>query len=170
MTTAQRLSWNSQSGIIQFVNMGESYTLSGFALFTKCNSNLQIVNQPIVEEMQSILYPSPVGAFSAAIVTTPGSEDMTLTIGNPIAAGERAIIMASPRNLQPGRKIPDTAMRVIAILDNTFVSGGSIMTEYLAKFGTMPATGQQAKFSIKKVATASGYEGLEFTDIAVGTV
>jgi hypothetical protein len=157
LTDAERGTWANE-------------TSSGFQLYVQLNSNLQVIGEPTIDNNPIVSHPSSVIGFEAAIVTTPGSEDVTITIPTAIGANEKMLVFASEPNKKPGRKIPYKALRLIAVLDNTFVSGGTVKTAYVNKFGAMPATGQKALFAGQKVVKTNGYKSSLMPSLAIGAV
>ena len=166
LTDAQRTIWDNRA--IDYPFSGKTY--SGFTFFMKLNRNLQDIGQAILLDVpQRLAETIGISTFTVDIVTTSGTEDIKLNISPAIGTSEKMKIFATAP-LAEGKKIKESQYREIGTLDHTFVSGGSIKTQYMAKFQEMPITGVKASFRVQKVATASGLAGAKFYATSVGSV
>ena len=106
--------------------------------------------------------------FSANIVTTPGAETININFDTPILPLTKVKLYATPP-LGKRQNSVNNRYRLIKILDHTFISGNDIKNDYIAAFGTTPATGKRAFFAIEPVVFTSGRTGARLTTSAVGT-
>jgi hypothetical protein len=171
LTNDQRDAWNRRAGMApKLVSFGETSTYNGRALFIHLNRNLQEISEALIANPPELAPVETFDDFEVSIVTTPGSEDITLTILPAINADTKVIVQATPA-LTPGiTYVNPNWYRKIAVLDNTFVSGGSIMTEYLSIFKEMPKTGERVGFRMKAVARISGKDEYPMPYVATATV
>jgi hypothetical protein len=169
LTDAQRTVWDNRAKDYPITKGGMSYVLSGFMFFMLQNGNLQIIGEPIFEDSPRLTAPQTFDTFSVVIDDTPGTEDITLNLSPAIASGTKVQVIAS-RILLPGRKAQEKDMRHIGTLDHTFVSGGSIKSMFVAKYGEMPIVGDKVCFRIKATNIADGNTGLPMSYTAIGTV
>jgi hypothetical protein len=137
----------------------------------KLNRNLQDIGQPFYQNISrnTLITPADLNCSSVAINTTPGTEDITLTLPAALYTSTMGIVYATPvlkSSCQPNWK----QLRAIMTIDNTFVTPGSIKTQYLAKFATMPATGDLVGFCVRPVNTTSGMANSKVYLTAVGVI
>ncbi|MBP7497227.1 MAG: hypothetical protein KA792_06160 [Bacteroidales bacterium] len=135
---------------------GDTYFLTGALLFTSFNRNLQEIGESVIEDAPPLEAVQAFESFSVDIVTTPGSEDITLNISPAIASGTKLIVYATPVVSSGVMSANKSLYRKITVLDNTFISGGSIENDYISVFGGSPRTGEKAFFSVRPIAKASG--------------
>ena len=171
LTFAQRAAFNSIASGMEYVKKGLTYTLTGFNLFVKLNRNLQDIGQPFYKDItrKTMVTPPDMSGSEVSIVTTPGSEDIKLFIPAALDADTMAIVYASPvlkSSCKPNWKL----LRIIMVIDSTFISGGSIKTQYLAEFGTLPGTGELVGFGIMPVNTTCGLSNNKIYMDAIGTI
>jgi hypothetical protein len=151
-------------------SLGHTYYLSGFQIYMRLNRNLQACNSATITTPlginQNII--SPFLSFSFDIITSPGSEDMKFNFSEAIPADQKVIIESTgPTSL--GIYYP-TNFKKFTVLDSTFITGASVMTDYVNKFGSFPITGDKVWFRYWKVGCFSGFLcGKNFT-YAIGTV
>ena len=169
LTDGQRQVWKDRAAENPVFKKGVSYILSAMIFFIKLNRNLQAIGEAVVTDCPRINYPGSLSTFSVDIVTTPGTEDIKLNCSPAIPTVTKVLVMATPVT-KASRALQMSKMRVIGVLDHTFVSGGSIKTQFLAKYGAMPATGDKVYFAIKPVSIACGAAALEQTTVSIGAV
>ncbi|MBP7496228.1 MAG: hypothetical protein KA792_01005 [Bacteroidales bacterium] len=167
LTEGQRTKWDNLAKDYPIVRKGMSHYLSGFLFFLMLNSNLQIIGESIVEDSHRLDAPQAFESFSVDVVCTPGSEDMNMNVSPAISSGSKIQVYAS-KVLKPGRKAQAKEMRLITVLDHSFISGNSIKDAYIAKFGGMPSTGEKAAFWIKATNITDGYTSLPYTCVSFG--
>ena len=166
-----RVAWNRNAGIAAGgSSFGESFKYSGRALFTRLNRNLQEIGEAIIT-IPPVLDPvEEFTSFYVNAVTTPGTEDMKVNLSPAINTGTKVIIYATPILGRAVTYVKPSWYRKVAVLDHTFVSGGSIKTEYLSIFKMLPGTGQRVAFKMKAVDITSGKDTYPMSDVATGTV
>ena len=171
LTDAQRIAYNNISATIEYVKKGQTYTLPGFNFFMKLNRNLQDIGEPFCEDISedSLVSPPTMIGSSVDIVTTPGTEDIKLFIPAALDAKTKGIVSATPP-LKSSCKTNWMRLRAIMTIDGTFVNGGSIKTQYLAKFGTLPNTGNKVGFAVMPVDIGCGMENSKVYMLSVGTI
>ena len=168
LSNSQMLLWQSLAQNHPQTVRGKTTVLTSFLMFMKLNRNLQEIDETPIVDAPPYDEPQIFDSFSVDIVTTPGSEDITLNISPAIASGTKIKVFAT-RVLKPGVRFVDGNFRKIAVLDSTFISGGSIEAAYIAKFGGSPRTGEKAAFRIVAVSKASGFAGSSMQTISVAT-
>lgn len=167
LTDAQRTAWNGAVQDYASTDIfGDLKNPSGFNLFQKLNNNL--VN---IGESSLLLPPTPqevqgFTAVSLAVVT--GTPAVTLTFAPAIAATEK-IKMFATAPLSPGISFVKSEFRQVAILDSTDTSPAVITTEYIAKYGSVGATGQKIFVKLVPVSVASGQDGIGIIASAIST-
>ena len=171
LTDVQRTSYNDISATIEYVKNGVTYTLPGFSLFVKLNRNLQDIGSPFYQDINrdTLISPPDMNGSTVTVVTTPGSEDIKLFIPATLNANTKALIYASPI-LESSRKPNWKRLRIIGTIDGTFVSGGSIKTQYLARFGVLPSTGNKIAFAVMPVNITCGMNNSKVYITTVGTI
>ena len=171
LTYAQRSAFNSIAGTIEYIKKGLTYTLTGYNLFVKLNRNLQAIGQPFYQDItrSGMVTPPDLSGSTVDVITTSGTEDIKLFIPATLDADTMAIVYASPvlkSSCKPNWKL----LRIIMVIDSTFISGGSIKTQYLAEFGTLPGTGELVGFGIMPVNTTCGLSNNKIYMDAIGTI
>ena len=169
LTRNQRSMWRETAKLYPEVRNGKTYVLTGFLFYMKLNRNLQEIGEPINTDVPRIEIPEAFTSFSVDIVTTPGTEDIKLNLSPAIDAQTKMRVYAT-FIVKNGVDFVKGKYCKIAVLDHTFVSGGSIKAEYIAKYGKMPATGEKAFFHIRPTLTASGYDSYPLSCEGVGIV
>lgn len=169
LSTAQYNAWKSLAYSTPYLKKGRSYFLDVLPFFVKCNRNLQIIGEsPISDVPDWDVIPMSFDGFSADIVTTPGSETININFDTPILPMTKVKLYATPP-LGKRQNSINNKYRLIKILDHTFISGDNVKDDYIAAFGSTPATGKKAFFAIEPVVIASGRSGARLTTSAVGT-
>ncbi len=167
---AANTAWNGIAAQYIFTKNAKTYKLSGFSFFIKLNQNLALIGQPaITVAPASILPPASIIPISVNITTTPGTEDIKLFIPAALPASSMAVVRATTV-VKPGTQSKDGNLRNIGTIDSTFISGGSIKSMYLAKYGALPGTGDRVYFEVTPYDTASGWQGAKCTALATGTI
>lgn len=171
LTSAQRTQWDEIASTITYVNKGVTYSLTGFNLFVKLNRNLQDIGSPFYKniERSSLVTPADMNGSYVQISDTPGSEDIKLYIPASLTVSTKAIVCATPV-IKSSRKPNWKSLRIISVIDSTFVTGGTIKADYIAKFGAMPAAGDMVGFSMMPVNTLCGLTNGRVYTTAVGTL
>jgi len=171
LTTAQRSTYNSIAATMEFVKKGVPYTLTGFLLFVKLNRNLQDIGQPFYQDISrsTLITPPDLSGSTVELNTTPGTADITLTLPTVLDVNTMAIVYATPV-LKSSRQPNWKQLRVIGTIDNTFITPGSIKTQYMAEYGVMPATGDLVGFAVMPVNITCGLANNKIYMDAVGAL
>lgn len=171
MTSVQRTAWDNIAPTIEFVKKGVSYTLTGFNLFVKFNRNLQDIGSAFYQNISrsTLVTPPTMDGSYVTVVTTPGSEDIKLFIPASLDVSTKAIVYATPV-LKSSRQPNWKSLRIIDVIDSTFVTGGSIKASYIAEYGAMPKTGDFVGFSIVPVNIVCGQTNSKVYTTAIGTL
>jgi len=168
LSTAQFNAWAQLAASTPYLKKGRSYFLDTLPFFVKCNRNLQLIGEsPISDVPDWDVIPQSFDGFSANIVTTPGTEKININFDTPILPLTKVKLYATPP-LGKRQNSVNNRYRLIKILDHTFISGTDITADYIAAFGTSPATGKKAFFAIEPVVISSGRSGARLTTSAIG--
>ncbi len=169
LTEAQRQNWIAEAQNYPLTKKGRTYTLAGYMYFMMLNRNLQEIDQPVITDCPPIGKPQKFDFFSVNITTTPGTEDIKLFISAPVDAGTK-IKLYSTRHIKPGVYNFSRKLNKIGVIDSTFITGGSIKSLYLAKYGTLPGTGDKVYFAIQPTLVDSGATEIRMTTMSIGTI
>lgn len=161
---------NLASQLIKSNRLGQSYTLTGEQLYIQLNSNLSAIGQPAITTA-----PNPINntvptqlVVGCTADSTPGSEDLTVTFGLPIGAGQSMLIYASKPVSQGIKRAP--SMKIVKVATASFTTNTSIKNEYIAKIGALPQTGEKVFISFKMIDNNTGFYGGVNTASAIATV
>ena len=157
-----REAWNASVGNYPYINrLGDSKTLSGFALHQKLNRNLQIIGEDLVD-----LPPSPASPISVASLTATAEfngtdEEWGMTLGGPYASegadtSTKFVVYATPK-LREGVGNFDNLLREIDVRSATVGDhlNLDVLDAYTAKFG-VPEVGAKYGFKIVGISITSG--------------
>lgn len=171
LTPAQRTLWDSYASGMTYISKGSTYTLTGFLLFVKLNRNLQDIGSAFYKDIDESTLISPAGMNGSYVnvITTPGSEDIKLFIPASLDVNTKAIVCAT-KVLKSSAKPKWNLLRTITVIDSTFVTGGTIKADYIAKFGAMPKTGDLLGFSVMPVNIVCGQTNGKVYTTVVGTL
>ena len=145
--------------------------LTGFNFFVKLNRNLQDIGEPFYQDITraSLVTPPDMSGSSVTVSTTPGTEDIKLNIPATLDANTKAIVYATPvlkSSCQPNWN----TLRAITTIDSSFHDRFSIKTQYLAKFGILPGTGDLVGFAVMPVNITCGMTNTKVQMTAVGAI
>lgn len=154
LTESARLAWNGVVSQWSSTDIfGDIKNPTGSALHTRLNMNIDLAGGvPIT------VPPSPTGiatpsVISAVAETTP----LALTVDfEPavVPAGLALVVEATPPMSQ-GIYNANNQFRIIAVLPAASASGASILSQYTAKFGSLPL-GQKIFFRLKFISLTTG--------------
>jgi hypothetical protein len=135
---------------------------TGEVLYNSLNRYLSSVGQPSIESAPNINANNVASMVGSSVVvnTTPGTEDITITLSAVPATGFFVTVWASgivSNGISYMKKY-----KMIGVLDSTFASPGSIKAMYLSVFDQMPATGETVWFQLQQVDGATGFHSLKF--------
>ena len=162
--------WATLASQIPFTNsLSQTYYLDAFQMFCFCNLNLLQNSYAFISAPGDIShnnFPDLAGS-SVSIITTPGSEDITLHLPAVPTAPQAVIVMATC-SVSAGISKP-TNFKWIYTANHTFTNGGTIMIPYEAIYGAMPKTSDTVWFQLYYIDTTYGFKGLKtkFYAIAV---
>lgn len=163
--------WNALGAQMNRTNsLGQSYTLTGINVYNELNGNLLNAGEAKIDvaPSKSLDNVPAIDNFVIDAVATPGTEDLTVNFATPIAADEKMIIEST--GIIPNGVRYFKNFKQFAILDNAKVTGDSIETEFIARFGAIPTLGEKAVFRAKLINTATGFSGPVSQSIAIGTI
>lgn len=157
-----RSAWNASVGNYPYINrLGDSKTLSGFALHQKLNRNLQIIGENLVDLPPSPASPISVASLTATAEFIAGTEEWGMTLGGPYASegadtSTKFVVYATPK-LREGVGNFDNLLREIDVMSATAGSNLNldVLDAYTAKFG-VPEVGAKYGFKIVGISITSG--------------
>jgi len=171
LTDVQRQGWRQLATQISFTDsIGQSFTLTGEALYIQNNCNLAKVGSTFISDAPSIdlnnvKYPN---GFVCDIVATPGSEDITCNFIDAISVGQKLVIESSGE-VSAGIEYMKN-YRKIGVLDSAFMTGSSIKDLYESVFGAVPAAGKVAFFRGHIVDTSTGFVSSKIAERSISTI
>lgn len=154
LTQGQRDGWDAVAQDFPYQNrLGDTKTLSGFALHQKLNQNLALINEsPIVNAPQPIQVIS-IGA--PALNVSIGAVLPVTTVMTPGDGDAKFLIYATPP-LSNGVKNFQNRLRLIAVATEADVGNGyKILQPYTDTFG-VPVVGQKIGVAIRAVMEDTG--------------
>jgi hypothetical protein len=157
LTDNERASW--MQGAINFARknrVGDSHVLSGNALYQSLNKNLADVG---IAPITTCPAPDVVDTVSVSTaVAATGAQTLVITLGAAVPANTSLKVFAS-ETVSAGVASPGTKLRQIASFPNAHAAALTLTTEYLAKFGTIGATGSKIFYKIVPVNETTGQVG-----------
>lgn len=157
LTSEQRNAWNQATADHPYQNrLGDTKTLSGFALHQKLNRNLILIGQPVIQDPptpQSL--PAPVSMTAATSESEPRFTFDVVNSSVPTGA-THAVISATPA-LSPGIRNFSNRLRVIQTVPFDPLGHYDIASDYFSVFGAFLQT-QKIGVSIKYISAVSGEE------------
>lgn len=170
LTSAQRSAWNSAVSDYPYQNrLGDTKTLSGFALHQKLNLNLAAIDEG---QLSAPVAPAEVQGLEdlEATVDVGAGDEITLltNTGGTINADMKYIVYATP-SLSAGVTNLNKEFRQIGVATGSGIgglqSGYDAKAEYEAKFG-VPSEGEVVGFKCRPVNATTGQSGAEITVVA----
>ena len=158
LTAAQREQWNSAVVDFQKTDVfGDLKTPSGFNLFMRLNGNLKAVGASIISAPLAV---SSVFALTTmTVAAAAGAQTVTITYAAAIPADTSVLVFATP-GVSPGKSFVKSEYRKIDVMITADATPFSIETEYIAKFGAVPAVGTKIFLGMKVVNDLTGQAGL----------
>jgi hypothetical protein len=152
------LAWNAAVDIWKKTDIfGDLKKPSGFNLFQRLNNNILMCLG-----IQITVPPSPVAisayhTFAAAIVS---ATSIILTWLPDSTIGNDTLIISATPGLSKGISFAKSQFRVIKYAASTDATPYTITTEYIAKFGSVPITGQKVFFKLQVFNGITGQAGV----------
>ena len=154
LTDVQRQAWNTMESLKSVTGaFGDKMLLSGKALFSKVNNNLQAIGAATIASPVI-----PVSAYVMAVSSftfNNGTQIASLTFSNAIPATHTVIVKASP-SVSPGISFSKNLTRIIRGLNTGDTSPVALSGEYLGKFGAIGAAGQRVFWEMYAIEKVSG--------------
>lgn len=160
LTEAQREGWRALAAQVSYTDtLGNQYHPTGQDLYCGLNINLTLIGADTINNAPAapVLVPTP----ATVTVTATGGGTPALTVawtnGN---ANVDAIIFATS-TLSKGRNfIAPSAFRIIGTKPGTGTPAVSVLSEWQAKYGSVPAAGSgKIAIGIKLVDPDTGFAG-----------
>ena len=171
ISIAQRAAWEAFAKLYSFQNsIGNAYYLDGQSMFNKLNLTLYLINQPLIEDAptsSSIIVPLPY-LWSVDCNATPGNEEITVTFTPIIPATDKIAIYSS--GSVPAGKSKNIKYKLLCVKDTTFLTAGSIKTDYLKVFGNTPKVNDHVWFKLRDISTLTGWSGADQITLSVAHI
>lgn len=167
LTDAQRNAWASISDSLPYQNkLGDTRTLSGFALHQQTNLNLQTVNSPMVSAPPPVRSIGSVAEITSLAMTPTGTDLVGFV--NGADPDDQVVIFATPP-VSPGIKNYKKYLRLLTIdTPDNLENGLDLTAQYASTFST-PVVGQRVGFKLVIINSVSGQASASyFTDVIVG--
>lgn len=155
LTEAQRDAWRAIASEFPYTNrLGDTKTLSGFALHQKLNTNLAIIEQSFVSNPPEPISPPAIVSVDASVSIGDGEFNVSAKLAIGVTTVPyTAVIMATPP-LRAGVDNFQNQLREIAVIKD-IVSGTDVMSDYMARFGELDRD-QKIGISVHTIADDSG--------------
>jgi len=157
LTPARVLAWNNAVSDFKKSNIfGDSVMLSGAQLYQRLNNNLLCINHAVITDP-----PLPNSVATMGVLTLTGAKGtpaLTLVFSTPIAVSESVKLYATA-GVSNGKSFVKSEYRLLDILTSADVTPANILAAYVAKFGAIPAAGQQVFVKAVNVSNTTGVEG-----------
>lgn len=168
LTEAQRDAWRAIASEFPYTNrLGDTKTLSGFALHQKLNTNLAIIGQSFLSNPPEPV--SPNSPIRIQLDAGEAEEEFILTgefTQSVVAVPSTVVIMATPQ-LRDGVSNFDNKLREIGTASEAEVRNGlDILDMYQARFGAI-ARDKKIGVSIHTIANASGVASVAVSDTVI---
>lgn len=154
LTDAQRNAWNNATGDYPYQNkLGDTKTLSGFALHQKLNRNLGLIG---VAPIASPLSPEFTAGPTDVVLTNPTAGTLSLKADLEASTSLGKVLIFATGPLSPGVNNFQKRLRVIGTETQSNIRTGIDITSlYAAAFGT-PAIGAKVGVQVVNITTATG--------------
>jgi hypothetical protein len=160
---ADVVAWNRLADtFIKTDKLGNSFPMRGLDLFRQVNRTRLEINEPVSLSAPDKIFPKMILIPRFDVFASKKLIDIRLRFKSAIPENTKIIVYATPM-LKFGRNSPKPSQfRTIAILDFTFLSGFSLINEYLSVFPTDSVKSFRIAFKIKPVSCISGLSAPEF--------
>ncbi len=151
--------WNKLAdSFVKIDKLGNEYSMRGIDLFKQVNRELVEINEPIIFKTPKKVFPKTIITPKFEILGDKKLDDIRLFFKHPIHKDTKYVIFATPM-LKPGINSPKPSWyRKFAVIDSTFISGYSLLNEYLEVFKHTVSNSQRIGFKIKPVSILSGFK------------
>lgn len=165
LTDTQRASWLQGAINFQRVNrVGDRHVLNGNSLFVSLNKNLNDVG---LASLTSCPAPEAVEALAvSSAVADNSSQTVVITLSGAIPANTSCKVFAS-ETVSAGVSSIGSKMRQIAYFNTGHAAALTLTTDYLAKFGTVGATGSKIFYEIVPVNETTGQLGAKVRGVMI---
>lgn len=137
LTQAQRDGWTTLGA--QFTrtdSLGQTYNLTGLQAYVSANQNLGLVGGSAVSTAPALNIPAVPTTFSFTADASP----QTLSLSSSVPSAGMFFVVEMTACVSAGRSFqPRSAYKRIFVVDDTFTSPSSILTEYTAIYGALVA-------------------------------
>ena len=151
-------------------SLHQTYYLSAIQMYMYCNRNLQSLKRPFIDIAPNItqnIFQDILG-LSFSIILTPGSEDISMAFTQGIDSNTWLVIQ-STGPISNGISSP-TNYKTLRFCDDSFITGSSIKSSYMAVFGSMPYAGDLVYFKVWQIKKDSGFAGSKIKTFSRGVV
>ena len=166
LTPAQHQQWlKFASTFIHVDKEGNEFEKRAYDLFRTINRNLIEINEPTTLIPPKKVYPDPIESFSVKITASKELEDIKVFLDTPVPQNTKVIIYASPEMGLGQNSTKKSFYKKVKVIDSTFLSGTSILNEYLALNILCPPHTFKFAFKFRAVSTISGLSEAPFSFI-----
>ena len=133
---------------------GDALVLSGAQAYTRINSRLLAAGLTILTTAPADQ--AVTDLTSASVVVSTATADCLVTFApTPVAADDYVQVFATP-SIGPGISFVKNKLRLIYTSAAAVASGFDFATEYVARFGALPVTGQKMGIRIRTIRSTNG--------------
>ena len=156
--------WNKLADtVIKTDKLGNTYSMRNIDLFKHINRTLLEIGEPVIFSAPKKVFPSQLLSPRFDIKASPELTDIRLYFKSRIPKNTKIIIYATPMIKFGRNSPPPSKFRIIAILDHTFLSGYSLLKEYLTIFQTNVENSNRIAFNIRPVSCISGFSAPDYS-------
>jgi hypothetical protein len=164
-TDGERLSWEVLAVQLKAMNrVGIEYTRSGFSAYVQCYCNALITGGTPLTTAPALLFGATLTSMSATV--TAGVVTAVFA-PSPVPTGNKMVARATSAVSQ-GRNFVKNFYRKIKVIAAAQTTPQALATEWNARFGAGPATGERVGIELFNINTVTFLPGnvLNATDIA----
>lgn len=156
LTQVQRDGWTAFAEINTIIDvLGQVLQLSGIQMYIRVNARLLIAGETRIDDAPLNQDVTQVSIVSVVFDVTGISPEYTIEFTPPIALGEGIQTFSTPQ-LSPGISFIKNRTRLI----EPFLSGATTplaeLTNWQAKFGTLPVVGSKVVTELRVLRTSNG--------------
>lgn len=168
LSDAERASWNAASpNFPQSDNLGQTIYLSGEQLFVRCNLNLTLTGNSLIDTAPT---PASFAVLAFTSLTATADDGIVSLAFTPTVPTGFELVVRATAPYSPGKSfVPQSAFRFLKSIAPAATSPQVLTTEYAAVFGAITgATGQKIAVEMFLVEQVSGLAGIPVR--GVGTI